>query len=374
MDLALALVEEDLGGERGARRRARARGVPQAAGRAVAVQPRSSRAQAADREPLRELQAAGSLDHPRRRSVGRGARRSRRDEPAQLRARVHARGRRDARAFVEARPRRGRAPAARGRRRRRIEGVAPPAASAPPSRCGARSCATSASWPASTGAGSSLRLRAALGDRGARDPRRAVWSGAAARCRMQGSPLIRSHLRRGESYDRASIRSITVLLAIATAMVVVLAVEPPRASTAALRKGPAGARGNLTRCVSPAARHEISTSRGLAIASPGRDARSVLAADPARYDRSSYPCREARTVAILVYDGVELLDFAGPGEVFAAAGRVRRLSPSPRPSTPVTSQGFLEVQPEYSLATAPRPDILVAARRRGRDRDLRTRP
>ena len=30
---------------------------------------------------------------------------------------------------------------------------------------------------------------------------------------------------------------------------------------------------------------------------------------------------KARNVAILVYEGVELLDFAGPGEVFATSGR-----------------------------------------------------
>jgi putative intracellular protease/amidase len=70
------------------------------------------------------------------------------------------------------------------------------------------------------------------------------------------------------------------------------------------------------------------------------------------------PSSRRRTVAILVYDGVELLDFAGPGEVFASAGKfdVYTVGPSGKP---VTSQGFVAVQPRYSVATAPRPDILL---------------
>lgn len=63
-------------------------------------------------------------------------------------------------------------------------------------------------------------------------------------------------------------------------------------------------------------------------------------------------------MAILVYDGVELLDFAGPGEVFAAAGRFDVFTVGPTAS-PVTSQGFVAVQPRYSVANAPRPDILI---------------
>ena len=61
-----------------------------------------------------------------------------------------------------------------------------------------------------------------------------------------------------------------------------------------------------------------------------------------------------RKVAILLYEGVELLDFAGPGEVFAAAGDFEVFTVAPT-SAPVVSQGFVEVQPRYSLASAPRP-------------------
>ena len=68
-----------------------------------------------------------------------------------------------------------------------------------------------------------------------------------------------------------------------------------------------------------------------------------------------------RKVAILVFEGVELLDFAGPGEVFAAAGRAGAFDVFTVGVTrePIVSQGFLRITPEHSLADAPRPDLLV---------------
>lgn len=67
-------------------------------------------------------------------------------------------------------------------------------------------------------------------------------------------------------------------------------------------------------------------------------------------------------VAIVVFPGVELLDFAGPGEVFAAAStatqafQVFTVGPS---REPLTSQGFLQVVPQYSLEDCPEVEILV---------------
>lgn len=68
-----------------------------------------------------------------------------------------------------------------------------------------------------------------------------------------------------------------------------------------------------------------------------------------------------RNVAILLYDRVELLDFAGPGEVFAAAGGRSTFKVFTVAATeePIHSQGFVEITPEYSIANSPRPDILV---------------
>ncbi len=64
-----------------------------------------------------------------------------------------------------------------------------------------------------------------------------------------------------------------------------------------------------------------------------------------------------RTVQLVLREGVELLDFAGPGQVFAAAG-YRVGAVAPRPGT-VTSQGFLRVEPTGVLGQGPDPDILV---------------
>ena len=75
-------------------------------------------------------------------------------------------------------------------------------------------------------------------------------------------------------------------------------------------------------------------------------------------DRSA--AQRVRNVAIVVHEGVELLDFAGPGEVFAAAGngafRVFTVAPT---AGPVISQGFVKVVPDYSIADCPKPDIVV---------------
>jgi transcriptional regulator GlxA family with amidase domain len=67
-----------------------------------------------------------------------------------------------------------------------------------------------------------------------------------------------------------------------------------------------------------------------------------------------------RNVAIAVYDDVEILDFAGPMEVFTAAGhgafRVFTVAPT---HAPVLSMGVLTVHPDYSVEDSPAPDILV---------------
>ncbi len=70
-----------------------------------------------------------------------------------------------------------------------------------------------------------------------------------------------------------------------------------------------------------------------------------------------------RTVAILVYEGVELLDFAGPGEVFSAArasdGSSFKVCTVAKEKQPVRSQGFVEIVPQYALADCPAADIVV---------------
>jgi len=71
-----------------------------------------------------------------------------------------------------------------------------------------------------------------------------------------------------------------------------------------------------------------------------------------------------RNVAILVFDDVEVLDFAGPHEVFTVAGDMIRPPPfyvfevglGP---TPALARGRLLVTPRYAIDTCPAPDILI---------------
>jgi putative intracellular protease/amidase len=74
-----------------------------------------------------------------------------------------------------------------------------------------------------------------------------------------------------------------------------------------------------------------------------------------------------RNVAIVVYEGMEILDFAGPSEVFAAAagfGESRgsdafRVYTVGATKQPVVSQGFVKITPEFSIDDAPKADVLV---------------
>ena len=63
-------------------------------------------------------------------------------------------------------------------------------------------------------------------------------------------------------------------------------------------------------------------------------------------------------VAIFIHQGVELLDFAGPGEVFASSPgfNVYTVAAS---EEPIISQGFVKITPEYSFGDCPKPDIIV---------------
>jgi transcriptional regulator GlxA family with amidase domain len=66
-------------------------------------------------------------------------------------------------------------------------------------------------------------------------------------------------------------------------------------------------------------------------------------------------------VAICLWNDAELLDFAGPAEVFAATddGAAFRVYTVGETRDPVTCQGFLHIIPEYDVLTCPQPDIIV---------------
>jgi transcriptional regulator GlxA family with amidase domain len=94
---------------------------------------------------------------------------------------------------------------------------------------------------------------------------------------------------------------------------------------------------------------------GLALLAAGFLAsQSVRAGDEAPKKKTNWK------VAIVLYNRVELLDFAGPGEVFAAAGQGRfKVFTVAGSKRPILSQGFLTVEPKYSIDDCPKPDIVV---------------
>jgi len=74
-----------------------------------------------------------------------------------------------------------------------------------------------------------------------------------------------------------------------------------------------------------------------------------------------------RNVAIVLFEGVEVLDVGGPAEVFASAASRGANGSEPAfniytvgsTRAPVASQGFLDIVPDYAIADSPMPDILV---------------
>jgi len=76
---------------------------------------------------------------------------------------------------------------------------------------------------------------------------------------------------------------------------------------------------------------------------------------------------QSRNVAIVIFDDVEVLDFAGPFEVFNVASEKLRVDDFPPfyaytvglTGEMVAARGGLRVQPHFSLATCPKPDLLL---------------
>jgi len=76
------------------------------------------------------------------------------------------------------------------------------------------------------------------------------------------------------------------------------------------------------------------------------------------------------TIGIYLFDGAEVLDFAGPFEVFSAAARVhgRQEPPSPPPfvvvtvghgPAPIVARGGLRVQPAFGMQDHPQLEVLI---------------
>lgn len=74
-------------------------------------------------------------------------------------------------------------------------------------------------------------------------------------------------------------------------------------------------------------------------------------------ERKAELSRKPITICFYLQDGIEVLDFAGPMEVFSYAGfNVFTVS---KTKAPIVSQGILKIIPEYSLADAPPSDVLA---------------
>lgn len=71
--------------------------------------------------------------------------------------------------------------------------------------------------------------------------------------------------------------------------------------------------------------------------------------------------KPVKTVAILLFEGVELLDFSGPAEVFIIADRGKsfRVVTVAESTKPLKTMGGITVTPNFGFDDAPKADILV---------------
>lgn len=73
--------------------------------------------------------------------------------------------------------------------------------------------------------------------------------------------------------------------------------------------------------------------------------------------------KQPRNVAILIFNDVEVLDFAGPFEVFSVTGKRDGSDPFNvylvAENAPVIARNHFSVNPHYSLQDCPTPDILL---------------
>ncbi len=82
-----------------------------------------------------------------------------------------------------------------------------------------------------------------------------------------------------------------------------------------------------------------------------------------------------RALAILIFDGVEVLDFCGPFEVFSVASgftdppAFNVVTVAEKPG-PVLARGGLSVNPHHRLADCPRPDLLLVPGGQGTRREM----
>ena len=82
-----------------------------------------------------------------------------------------------------------------------------------------------------------------------------------------------------------------------------------------------------------------------------------------------------RSAAILIFDDVEVLDFAGPFEVFNVAniisnGNAFNVHTAAENENEVIARNGLKIIPDYSLQNCPQPDILIVPGGEGRKTEM----
>jgi transcriptional regulator GlxA family with amidase domain len=87
---------------------------------------------------------------------------------------------------------------------------------------------------------------------------------------------------------------------------------------------------------------------------------------------------KTRTVAILIFDDVEVLDFCGPFEVFSVAnylsgGTAFRVVTVAENAGPISTRGGLSVNPPHRLDDCPPPDVLLVPGGQGTRREMHNR-
>jgi putative intracellular protease/amidase/YHS domain-containing protein len=86
------------------------------------------------------------------------------------------------------------------------------------------------------------------------------------------------------------------------------------------------------------------------------DCQAAFQKEPEKYVRSSSG-KNGRNVVVLIFSGMELLDFTGPVEVFKSAGyRVSTVAANPQP---INLPGGLSAKPDHTLPDCPAADIIV---------------
>ena len=122
----------------------------------------------------------------------------------------------------------------------------------------------------------------------------------------------------------------------------------------------------------------ISTAMGLGAALPALVQARPSAASPALAGPLMPPAQGSIPVAFLLSDNAVVIDFGGPWDVFAnvsvpgrADGPVFQLYTVGATEAPITAYGGMKIVPNYSIANAPAPKVIVVPAQTVRDPAVR---